>query len=670
MKGPLVNDSISMCHRRGFSLRSLRARWLLCVTLFGGLVTPLLAQAPDVEALEEAAFKAATAIADPSIVQIQTIGGLDVVGELIAGTGPTTGVVVSADGEIITSSFNFASKPSSIIVTLSDGRKFPADVVASDLVRQVTLIKIKQTGLTPLVPAPRKELQVGQWTIALGRTYDVSFPNLSVGILSALNRIWGKAVQTDAKISPANYGGPLIDLQGRCIGILVPMSPQGDDDAAGVEWYDAGIGFAVPLEEILLQLDTLRKGETIRPGRMGVMFADKGPVSGPALVGEVRPNSPAEKAGLKPGDLIIQANGKSIASIPQLKTVLGPLASGSELKLVVKRGDQELPFSLTLVAELPPLEYPMLGILPARTVVKDAKGVTLRHIFPDSPAAKAKLVAGDVIEKLDGQDVTSPTQLASLMEKLRVGTTTKATVRRTGGATEEVTLELTALSPVVPLDLAADLGPKAAPDKVPARTGRLDEQIPGTEGRKYWLYVPETSQPKVYGLVFWMHPEGRTGEAEQLKLWRSACEERGLIFAGLLADGSWSGGDGPLVKGLIEQLLVKYPIDPQRVVIMGEQEGGEFGLLAALKLKDIFRGGIAIDAGLGMAPPENDIGKRQMFAILPRAGSTRLRATKNTLKNFAAKKIPTLEQAAPEGDGLDEATVKQLVLWIDALDRI
>ena len=72
----------------------------------------------------------------------------------------------------------------------------------------------------------------------------------------------------------------------------------------------------------------------------------------------------------------------------------------------------------------------------------------------------------------------------------------------------------------------------------------------------------------------------------------------------------------------------------------------------------------------GLVPPENDVGKRQEFVILPRAGSSRLRATKNTLKNFAAKKIPTLELAAPEGDGLDEATVKQLVLWIDAMDRI
>jgi len=628
------------------------------------------AQTLDVEALEEEAFKAATAMADPSIVQIQTIGGLDVVGELIVGTGPTTGVVVSSDGEIITSSFNFVSKPSSIIVTLGDGRKFPADVVASDLVRQVTLIKIKQTGLTPLRPAPRKELQVGQWTIALGRTYDVAFPNLSVGILSALNRIWGKAVQTDAKISPANYGGPLIDLQGRCIGILVPMSPQGDDESVGVEWYDAGIGFAVPLEEILPQLETLRKGVNIRPGRMGVMYDDKGPVSGAAIASEVRPNSPAEQAGMLAGDQIIEANGQPIDRIPQLKTILGPLAAGSVLSLVVKREGQDVRLSLTLAAEIPPLEWPMLGVLPARSAAKDQKGVTLRYVFPDSPAAKAGLLAGDSIEKLDSVDVTNAAELAARIEKLRVGAKVAATVRRASGSNEEITLELAALTPEAPLDLVPDTGPAAQKDKVPARTGRLDELIPGTEGRKYWLYVPETAQPATYGLVLWLHPEGRTGEAEQLGLWRSACEERGVILAGLLADGEWSGGDGPLLKAVMERLLAKYPIDPQRVVIMGEQEGGELAFLAALKLKETFRAGIAIDAGLGAIPPDNEVGKRQLFAILPRSGSTRFRATRNTLKNFKEKKLPTLELAAPDGDGLDELTVKQLVLWIDSLDRI
>jgi len=72
-----------------------------------------------------------------------------------------------------------------------------------------------------------------------------------VGILSATNRIWGKAVQTDAKISPGNYGGPLIDIRGNVIGILVPLSPQGQGEVAGAEWYDSGIGFAVPLNDML-----------------------------------------------------------------------------------------------------------------------------------------------------------------------------------------------------------------------------------------------------------------------------------------------------------------------------------------------------------------------------------------------------------------------------------
>lgn len=646
-------------------MKSTIVALIVCLASF---VSPLAAQVADVEALEEEAFKAAAAIAEPSIVQIQTIGGLDVVGELIAGTGPTTGVVVSPDGEILTSSFNFVSKPSSIIVMLGDGRKLPAEIVATDQIRQVTLIRVKQGGLTPIAVAPRKELQVGQWTVALGRTYDPAFPNLSVGILSALNRIWGKAVQTDAKVSPANYGGPLVDLQGRCIGILVPISPDGKDEAAGVEWYDAGIGFAVPLEEILPHLETLRKGENLRPGRMGVTYEDKGLGASAAIAKEVRPNSPAEKAGMEAGDEIVQANGQTIDRIAQMKTVLGPLAAGTKLDLVVRRGGKDVPLSLILAAEIPPLEYPMLGILPSRTPDKD--GVTIRHVLAASPAAKAGLQAGDRIESFDGQAVKSTQQLAALVESQRIGKPVKATIKRVSGTTDEVSIELSSLSVDPPLDLSSDLGLKAEPNEVPKKTGRLDETIPGTDGRKFWVYVPETVQPKEYGLVLWLHPEGRTGEAEQLGLWRAACEDRGLILAGLLADREWSGQDGPILKGLLDHLLRKYSIDAKRVAIMGEQEGGDFALLAALKLPDQIRAGIGIDAGLKISPPENEVGKRQMYVILPRTGSKRFRATRSTLTNFTKQKIPTWELAAPEDDGLDERTVKQLVLWIDSLDRI
>ena len=84
---------------------------------------------------------------------------------------------------------------------------------------------------------------------------------VSVGIISALNRIWGKALQTDAKVSPTNYGGPLVDLEGRVQGILVPASPRAEGETAGFEWYDSGIGFAIPLEDINAVLPRLKQGQ-------------------------------------------------------------------------------------------------------------------------------------------------------------------------------------------------------------------------------------------------------------------------------------------------------------------------------------------------------------------------------------------------------------------------
>src|SRR5690606_17319965 len=108
---------------------------------------------------------------------------------------------------------------------------------------------------------PKKEVRIGLWSLALGRALDPDIadtPSISIGIISAIGRIWGKAIQTDAKVSPTNYGGPLLSIDGRVFGVLVPASPQGDGETAGVEWYDSGIGFAVPLEDIFAVLPRLK----------------------------------------------------------------------------------------------------------------------------------------------------------------------------------------------------------------------------------------------------------------------------------------------------------------------------------------------------------------------------------------------------------------------------
>ena len=197
------------------------------LTCCAALLAAASALAQELETAEEKAIKAAVAEAAASVVRIETVGGLEKVGRSMVGTGPTTGLVVSEDGFVVSSAFNFVQQPTSILVTVPGGEeRLPAEIVARDRSRALVLLKINpQQPLKVPQAVPREELVVGQWTIALGRTFSAEGVSMSAGVLSAAHRIWGKAIQTDAKVSPANYGGPLVDIRGRVIGVLVPMSP-------------------------------------------------------------------------------------------------------------------------------------------------------------------------------------------------------------------------------------------------------------------------------------------------------------------------------------------------------------------------------------------------------------------------------------------------------------
>ncbi len=156
----------------------------------------------------ERAMKEAVKKVSPSVVQITTLGGADMVVTSPKGPvfrkalGPTTGVVVGADGLIVSSAFNFINNPTNILVGVP-GHKEPyvAQRIATDRSRMLTLLKIDAKGLAVPGYVPRNDIQVGQWSIALGRTLDAkreNIPSVSVGIVSAVGRIWGKALQTDA----------------------------------------------------------------------------------------------------------------------------------------------------------------------------------------------------------------------------------------------------------------------------------------------------------------------------------------------------------------------------------------------------------------------------------------------------------------------------------------
>ena len=290
----------------------------------------------------------------PCVVQIETQGGVDMVraagprgGMIRRGLGPTSGLIVGADGYIISSAFNFANKPTTIDVSIP-GRKqrYPAKVIATDQTRMLTLLKIEVAGLPVPTPAPKAELKIGQTALAVGRTLPDTVdesPSVSVGIISALGRIWGKAVQTDAKVSPANYGGPLIDLLGRVQGVIVPASPYAEGQTAGFEMYDSGLGFAIPLEDINAILPRLKSGTDLKRGILGVTIQGQDPYTTKPVVTTVEPGSAADKAGVHPGDRITEIDGQPIETQVQLQTRLGTKYEGDVISCqnrARRRGDQ------------------------------------------------------------------------------------------------------------------------------------------------------------------------------------------------------------------------------------------------------------------------------------------------------------------------------------------
>jgi len=629
-------------------------------------------RAADESLQRQAAFQQAVAAVDQSIVRIETVGGVDLIGETLTSSAPTTGCVVRADGYIMTSRFNFLSNPSSVIVTLFDGRRFAAQVVSSDLSRMVTLLKIPAQDLTPLVPVPPKEVRVGQWALALGRTFDPKFPNVSAGIVSAVNRVWGRALQTDAKTSPVNYGGPLIDLTGRCLGVIVPLSPDAQGETAGVEWYDSGIGFAVPLTDILNVLPRLIAGETLKPGLMGLGFEDRGPVSGEAQVIRVRPESPADQAGLLVDDVITACNGQTIARLNDLKHLLGSMYAEDVVHLKVRRGDQTLEKELTLIDSLKAFQFPYLGVLPDRRIPEHPQGLAVRGVIPGSPAEQAGLKAGDLIQQAAHEAVHSREELARQVWRLHVEESLPLEIDRQGKR-ESISATLAALpaEPTGKLELAAIPRPERP---VEAKAGRFNEKLPD-DGLSFWVYVPENYRPDYrWGMLVWLHPTGDPLESEALRVWSSVCQSRGLILVGPRTPdvSGWSAEQQEPVKQVMDWVQDRYQIDPARVVVMGKESSAPFASQVAFKYRDLVRGLLILGAPLRVVPPDvdPDFPLEMVFVSAPDSPVHRqvARVVQILLKmNFPAWVIEdpqSMEEAFPA------ETVSRLAVWLDSLDRL
>jgi serine protease Do len=654
---------------------------------------------------EESAIRAAVIRVADSVVQIRTIGGLEEVDRTLLAAGPTTGLVISPDGWIVSSAFNFVQQPASILVTFANGEQAPAELVAKDQSRMLVLLKAQGvSGLAVPEFVPVDEIHVGQWAIAIGRSFRADRPNISVGIVSALDRMFGKVIQTDADVSMANYGGPLVDIRGRVYGVVVPMAPQSTSEVAGAEWYDSGIGFAVPLASLAAPLERMKKGLDQHAGVMGIAMAAENAHEAPAELATVLPTSPAGKAGLKKGDRITEIDGQKIRTQTDLRFALGGKYAGDTVRVIAKRGDKTLEQKIELVGELEPFRHAFLGILPLREPAQpaqvatelpgdeksaDAKaagksddsagGVVVRMVYAGSPAAAAGVRAGDHVVKIDDAKVDGIKSAITAMNNVVPAADVAVGLVRDGKPIE-LTLKADQLPSGVPSELPAAYAAAATSPTDAAETAakpdlKLEDLKLAEFPQKCRIYLPSSlATGRAAGVVIWLHAPGHPPDDALFREWRSICERDGLILAAPTASdvSRWDRTELEYLRRLSERLLTEYRVDPRRVVVYGQGGGGAMAYLLALVSQDLFSGVATSNAALPRTvdPPQaQPISRLAIFAGLP-SDASRLAQTQLGLKKLGDVGYPiTAATIADAAGDLSAADREQLSRWIDTLDR-
>ena len=290
---------------------------------------------------------------EPYLIRIETIGGHEKVGREFANEGTSTGILLDREGHVITGAFNFLHDPTSILLVFPDGTKKVANKIATDRLRMLTLLKANDFlggEMAPLAMRSKESIRTGEHCIAVGVVFSAE-PNAALGIISGQDRIWGKAIQTDAAIGPNNYGGLLIDTSGKVFGIPVPLSMMSQDVAAGAEMYDGGVGMAIPWEDVMALLPKLKEGKDLLPGSLGFAFKDNQIFIGEPVISGVQPSSPAANAGLKVGDKIVKIDDVAMPTALAATKSVRQRYAGDTLAITFLREEAEQTVSLTAVED-------------------------------------------------------------------------------------------------------------------------------------------------------------------------------------------------------------------------------------------------------------------------------------------------------------------------------
>jgi serine protease Do len=351
--------------------------------------------------------------------------------------GVGSGFIISSDGYVMTN-HHVVDGADEIIVTLPDKREFKAKLIGSDRRTDVALVKIDATGLPTLPIGDPAKLKVGEWVIAIGSPFNLD-NTVTAGIVSAKGRDTGDYlpfIQTDVAVNPGNSGGPLINMRGEVVGI--------NSQIFTTSGAYAGISFAIPIDEAMRVQEQLRATGRVIRGRIGVGIDSVSkelaetlglPKQQGALVTQVERDSPAEKAGVEAGDVILRFDGRTIERATDLPRIVGGTKPGSKVTMTVWRKGAQRDLQVT-VGELP-ADRPVarrggapqrggganvLGLVVSDVAAERLKELRLRGAVQvesvDGAAARAGLRPGDLIVAVNNVEVHNARQFNELVAKL------------------------------------------------------------------------------------------------------------------------------------------------------------------------------------------------------------------------------------------------------------
>jgi serine protease Do/serine protease DegQ len=320
-----------------------------------------------------------------------------------------SGVIIdSKQGWVLTNN-HVIDKADKILVTLHDGRQLNAELIGADPESDIAVIHIPAENLTQLPIAESSQLKVGDFVVAIGSPFGLS-QTVTSGIVSALGRSglgiekYENFIQTDASINPGNSGGALVNLRGELIGMNTAIfAPSGGN---------VGIGFAIPTNMIMTIKDLLVKHGKVTRGLLGVTSQDLTPElvnafnlenKHGAVISRIESNSPAAKAGLEPGDIIVTANGKPVKSSQDISNIVGLLQIGDKVDIDYFHGNEKKEVTAIIgKPEQPQLAgeklHPLLqGAVLGATPKDQIEGVVINKINTASYPWRAGLRPGDVI---------------------------------------------------------------------------------------------------------------------------------------------------------------------------------------------------------------------------------------------------------------------------------